>query len=125
MLNLLKNLCLPRKAEAMAHETRLAIDENNLRNGNLNRPPQMWLELDGQTIDGCAGDTVLTVFIRRPKDGKIARCNVRLHATSDGNNVKAEITADGLDSQTIKSVQAKFCWIENEHGDLDYPDKRC
>jgi hypothetical protein len=124
MKSLLPSSLCDKRDEAFEHETRLTIDGNNLRSGNLNRPPQLFLELDGENIDGCAGDTVLTIFIRRPKDGKIARCNVRLHATSDGNNVKAEITADGLDAQTIKTVTAKFCWVQNENGDLDYPDGR-
>ncbi len=114
---------LKRKAEAMEHDTRLAIDEGNLRNGNLNRPPTLFLELDGQDIDGAAGDHVLCVMIRRPRDNKIARMNVRLHATSDGNAVIMEAQTNGTtEHNTVsKSVRANFCWIQNENGDLDYP----
>jgi len=98
-----------RQAEAFAHESpRLAICEGNLRNGNLNRPPQVFLEIDGEDIQIC--DTVLNIAIRRPHDGRYARVNLVLSASHDGNKVRAILQCVGTTKEFRKEQQAHFVW---------------
>ena len=106
---------IPKHLQKVDNEPRLAIDSQRSK-----RPPMLFLELDSKDIDGAAGDNIITVLIQR-QDGKIARVNLRLHATSDGNKVKAEVNTVGLTNETTKTVQAKFVWVQDENGDLDYP----